>query len=419
MLHPVFHPAAWVAALTAGMIACSAGPSMAQNASGGDGSWMRRHDANRDGLIQRSEAPAAVARAFDALDADGDGVLSVRELLRGRAAAEARQSGGTPAPPAAPSTRPETLADPVDDAMQSLIASRGLAGAAVIVRRVGSDDDVERRYYGTYNAESRVPIASATKWFTGVAVAATAEQAGRSLDMPVGNCIPGLAPDRAAITVRQTLSHVSGLPSLGPAAERAHADLEASVASLMRLPAVGAPGEVFVYSGTAMQVAARCAEILAGKDFRTLFAGTITGPLGLTRTSFAAEGAPVTGGGLWSTPHDLEQFTAMIAGRGAVGDVRVLSPEAFDDISRLVSPAHARIVEIPDAARGFEGMATGMWCERALPSGACAVVSSAGAFGTYAWVDYEAGLYGVFVVQSRLPDVWPTWVAIRAALGSR
>ena len=418
MLHPVFHPAAWVAALTAGMIACSAGPSMAQNASGGDGSWMRRHDANRDGLIQRSEAPAAVARAFDALDTDGDGALSVRELLRGRAAAEARQSSGTPAPPAAPSTRPETPADPIDDAMQSLIATKGLAGAAVIVRRVGSNDDVERRYYGNFSTDTRVQIASATKWFTGVAVAASAQQAGRSLDMPVGDCLPGLASDRAAITVRQTLSHVSGLPSLGPAAERAHPDLEASVASLFRLPAVGAPGEVFVYSGTAMQVAARCAEILAGKDFRALFAAAITGPLGLTQTGFAAEGAPVTGGGLWSTPHDLERFTAMIAGRGAVGDVRVLSPEAFDDISRLVSPANARIVEIPDVARGFEGMATGMWCERAVPSGACAVVSSAGAFGTYAWVDYEAGLYGVFVVQSRLPDVWPTWVAVRAALGS-
>lgn len=379
--------------------------------------WMTRHDLNRDGAIQREEAPPAVARAFDRLDRDSDGALSVRELLAGREALRSRTESSSPS--SSTGSGSPAGVEAADAAIRDLIATEQLGGAGIVVRRIDTDEDVFRSFYGEVDPDTRLPIASATKWFTGVTVAAALERFGGSLDAPVSQCMPDLGQGKGAFTVRQALSHVSGLPSLGPGAERAHPDLAASARAQLAAPPAGAPGEVFIYSGSAMQVASHCAEVVSGQPFRTLFDSIVVRPLGLTGTGFAPEGAPITGGGLWSTTTDLERFTAMIANRGRHGASRILSETAFDDFRRRVSPGGARIVEMPDSARTFSGMATGMWCERVASDGLCSVVSSIGAFGTYAWVDFEAGLYGVFFVRSRLPVVWPTWVAVRGSLGSR
>jgi hypothetical protein len=55
----------------------------------------------------------------------------------------------------------------------------------------------------------------------------------------------------------------------------------------------------------------------------------------------------------------------------------------------------------------------GIWCERIDADGRCPVVSSAGAFGVYPWVDRDAGLAGVFFTRTPLQRVLRPAIALR------
>jgi len=344
--------------------------------------------------------------------------LIPRAALGAAAAWALAGAAAAPAPsvtPMAADAQPRIAALAAD-----MTSALGVPGVAVVVGRAdgaGGYADVARVYTGRYGPESVEPIASASKWFTAATVAAVADAGKLRLDDPVGRYLPAVPADKAGITVRQTLSHLSGLPQLGPFAERRYPDLAASAAGALTEPLAGTPGTVLLYSGTAMQVGARAAEIADGRDFRAIFDARIAKPLKLAHTRYGLDSrsAPVTGGGLLSTPADIETFAKMIAGYGTAGGVRVLAAATVRDMTQLRSKG-ARIVAIPRQAESFAGMATGMWCEKADAAGRCLVVSSVGAFGTYAWVDYEHGEYGVMFVRTALPRAMPWWVKMRQAI---
>jgi CubicO group peptidase (beta-lactamase class C family) len=308
----------------------------------------------------------------------------------------------------------------LDAFLQKVLAEQALPGIAVIVaRRQGSGlwRDVIREYYGVYKPDTVEPVASATKWYTGATVEAVVEDGKLRLDDPISRWIPDVPPDKLAITVRQTLSHVSGLPQFGPVAERQNRDLAESVRKVLAAPLVGKPGTVMNYSGTALQVAARAAEIASGKPWRALFAERIAKPLSLQHTTYGVtgEGAPVTGGGLRTTPAEMEVFTRMIANGGEDRGVRVLKPDTVRDMARLITRG-SQVLDVPAVALSYPGMGTGEWCQSVDAAGRCTSVASIGAFGAYAWVDYAKGLYGVFFVRGRLNEIMPKWILLRAAV---
>ena len=59
--------------------------------------------------------------------------------------------------------------------------------------------------------ETRFNLASASKMFTAVAVAQLVDSGRVRLDDPIGRFVEGLQPEAAAVTVRQLLTHSSGL----------------------------------------------------------------------------------------------------------------------------------------------------------------------------------------------------------------
>ncbi len=314
--------------------------------------------------------------------------------------------------------RRPTRAD-VEAYVRDLPARLNAPGVAVIVRRVAGGD-VVRVYAGGYRPDSEAPIASAAKWHTGALLQILDDEGLVDLDAPIGRCVADVPADKAAITVRQTLAHTSGLPALSPFAEAERKDLEDSARHVLALPLKGPPGREIRYSGTAMQVAAHCAEAASGQAWADLFQTRIAEPLGLRATRYQAlgpggAGPPVSGGGMWSTPQDLERFTQMLAQRGRFQGRLVMSREAVLEFSRLASGGASK-VDLPRSARQFAGTATGAWCERADARGRCVAIGSAGAFGTYAWVDWEAGLYGVMVTRARIDEAMAHWRAIRDVL---
>lgn len=388
--------------------------------------YWRARDRNSDGFISPDEAGQGLQKAFSKFDRDGNGRLDSEEL-RAIGAAKRRSEGRESSINNVPAQTtgevpPDTAGQPgpaISALLERMTADEKLDGAAVIVARKTSDGrwtDVVRTYTGSYGPDTQVAIASTTKWFTAVTVATVVDAGKIAWDEPITQCIAKVPADKSAITLRQTLSHVSGLPALPPTVEAGFADLAASTANVLRQPLVGAPGTTMRYSGTAFQVAARCAEVGSGRDFRALFAERITTPLKLTKTEFGGSGrAPATGGGLGSSPADLETFTKMIAGRGEVNGVRILSEPVMRDMTRLATRG-IDASQLPNFASGFAGMGTGIWCERANSEGDCTAVSSIGAFGTYAWVDYERNEYGVFFVKMPLRKAMPYVKRIREAL---
>ena len=308
----------------------------------------------------------------------------------------------------------------IDTLMRATVVELHLPGAAIIVARrnkQGGWTDVIRAYYGTYGPDTVEPVASATKWYTAATIASVTEGGRLRLDDPINRYLPNVPKDKSGITVRQTLSHVSGLAAFSPLTERRNADLAESVSKVLDAPLVGTPGTVMNYSGTAMQVASRAAEVASGEPWRALFQKRIAGPLGLTRTTYGLsdEGAPVTGGGLRTTPSEMEVFTRMMANEGEDRGVRVLKRETVRDLARLVTRG-ARALSVPEPAQHYPGMGTGEWCQTVDASDRCTSVASIGAFGTYAWVDEPKGLYGVFFVRGRLAEIMPRWNALRPAI---
>jgi CubicO group peptidase (beta-lactamase class C family) len=109
--------------------------------------------------------------------------------------------------------------------------------------------------------ENSIPIASATKWLTGAIVLTLVDEGKLGLDHIVSRYLPEFTGDKARITVRQLLSHMSGLPMTGRALDRRDITLKQAVDVIAAAPLMSPPGEICVYGDASVQVAGRIAEI--------------------------------------------------------------------------------------------------------------------------------------------------------------
>jgi CubicO group peptidase (beta-lactamase class C family) len=126
---------------------------------------------------------------------------------------------------------------------------------------------------------------------TGTVVLTLVDEGRLGLDDPVARYLPEFAGDRGRITVRQLLSHTSGLPMSDPALQRRDITLQRAVEAIASANLLSAPGELCVYGDASVQVAGRVAEIASGvgapsgRTWKALFASRLTIPLGMSQTS--------------------------------------------------------------------------------------------------------------------------------------
>lgn len=204
--------------------------------------------------------------------------------------------------------------------MQRHVDTELLAGvsSAVLVGR----DLVDEHAVGWADRENRVPlnrehifrVFSNTKLVTSCAAMLLWEQGRFGLDDPVDKYLPALAnrqvlkagatridetePARSRITIRQLLSHSSGLSYglLDPGTLMYQAynaaqmlspllTLEQMVNGLAALPLASHPGTRWEYS-VATDVMARLVEVLSGQRFDQFIDSHILQPLGMTDTAF-------------------------------------------------------------------------------------------------------------------------------------
>ncbi|WEJ98371.1 MAG: beta-lactamase family protein [Candidatus Sphingomonas phytovorans] len=144
----------------------------------------------------------------------------------------------------------------VDAIMRRAMADRKIPGAQVVVVRNGRI--VLLRHYGVANLQTPVPVTDATvfpinsitKAFTGVAAMRAVEAGRLDLSKRVGDYLDGLPEAWRGVTVRQLLSHTSGLPNFAGDAGNRQGDEEAAWTWVLAQPVRFPPGERFDYNQT-------------------------------------------------------------------------------------------------------------------------------------------------------------------------
>ncbi|MEU6083002.1 serine hydrolase domain-containing protein [Streptomyces sp. NPDC047108] len=132
---------------------------------------------------------------------------------------------------------------------------------------------------------TRFDLASLTKLFTAMVAVQQAERGALDLDRPAAAYVPAFgAAGKAAVTVRQLLTHTSGLRPELPFYERE--DSADRYAPLWEEEPVTPPGTAHLYSDLNLIALQAVLEQVAGRRLDALVRDGVTGPLGMTATGF-------------------------------------------------------------------------------------------------------------------------------------
>jgi len=163
----------------------------------------------------------------------------------------------------------------VDKLIQREMRERRIPGVQVAVVKDGKI--VLSKAFGTADDKTVFPIFSCTKAFTGVAVMQLVEEGKVDLSAPVSRYLDGLPPAWQQITIRQLLTHVSGLPNilnlLDPVTYGlAHGTSEEQIWTKLKSIPVNSPaGERFSYNQTNYYLLGKVIEKLTGKPIAEVF----------------------------------------------------------------------------------------------------------------------------------------------------
>ncbi|CAM2195105.1 conserved exported protein of unknown function [Paraburkholderia kururiensis] len=278
-------------------------------------------------------------------------------------------------------------------------------------------------------------LASLTKVIaTTTAVMQLVERGRLALDQPVAHYWPAFAAGgKDAITVRQLLTHTSGLPPDPPLPAPAAPD-EARAALLRGIAAstpATPPGERVIYSDINFIVLGELVARVSGMPLDAWCRKYVFAPLGMRDTMFLpdaahiARTAPTTmdhgslrrgrvhdpiaaraGGmlghaGLFSTAADLARFAQMLLNGGQLGGVRVLTPQS---VAAMATPDTLDTLGRAGSWRGL-GWETGapLVANRdRLP--AVGTMSHTGYTGTALWIDLATGRFVVILTNRVHPD---------------
>jgi len=322
----------------------------------------------------------------------------------------------------------------VGEIVQAEIASGRVPGAVVLIGQ--GDAVLYRQAFGwrmtgvmpaPMTADTLFDLASLTKVVaTTTAIMQLAERGTIDLDAPVSTYWRRFgANEKAAITVRELLTHRSGLkPDLD--LRRPWSGYAAGMRLLTAERPVSAPGARYIYSDENFLALGELVRRASGLPLDVYCGRNIFGPLRMAVTGFrpavagsgriAPTGARLTdaravpvndptaermGGvaghaGLFSTADDLARFARMLLGGGALDGTRVLAPASIDAMTAPQAPGTSgrwrglgwEVVDGP----GDDG--------RFLPGS----FGHTGYTGTMIWLERSSGVYVIILTNRTYPD---------------
>jgi len=339
--------------------------------------------------------------------------------------------------------------------MQEYVDQNQAGGIVTLVGRRGQVAHLEA--VGFRDLEAKDPmkpdttfrIASMTKPITAIAVQMLEEEGKLSIEDPVEKLLPEfkgqmLVKSKSAqetvlvkpprpITVRDLLTHTSGLPGGPPAGlsdlySKRHRTLAEATIAYSQMALQFEPGTKWAYCNAGIDTLGRIVEAVSGKSYEAFLQERLFTPLGMKDTFFyptaerlarAAKiykkagnglapsdnflGDPIDGkfplpaGGLYSTAADLARLYQMMLNRGTLDGRRYLSEASVGKMTRN---------HTGDLRAGFtDGIVMGLgWQIVGTPTGVTGMLSPGtyghgGAFGTQGWLDPKKEMYFVLLVQ--------------------
>ena len=272
------------------------------------------------------------------------------------------------------------------------------------------------------DAEPIFLLASITKPVTACAVMLLVDRGLVSLDDPVQLHLPEFRGwDKARIRIRDTLSHISGMPDMLPQNTRlrqAHAPIERFVDGAIHTRLLYRPRTDFRYQSKGILLAAAIVERITGMRLRDFEEREIFGPLGMADSFLGLQGRAIEDlvwcsssmlqspeaehrgqnspywrdfgcpwGGMHSTGVDLSALLCCMLNGGVYGDSRVFSRAAA---AAMVSDQNPTRLDSPWGI-GWALRDSRVWSffgEQVSPR----TFGHVGATGTVAWADPETGL---------------------------
>lgn len=263
---------------------------------------------------------------------------------------------------------------------------------------------VYNKNIGNYTRETPEMIASCSKWLTAALAATFIDEGKIAAKDTIGKYLPVFTKyGKGNITISQCMSHTSGIESgqitfrtLLERRKIASLDEEMNLFAAKKMS--GKPGEVFSYGNIGLNIVGRILEVVAHKDFESLFQERIAKPLAMKNTTFKMGKAVNPSGGATSTAADYMNFLQMILHKGTFNGKQIISEKTIElmQISRTV---RARVVYTPAEAVGFK-YGWGEWILEKDEIGNSTVVCSPGLFGTYPWVDLKRNYAAIIFVKN-------------------
>lgn len=259
---------------------------------------------------------------------------------------------------------------------------------------------------GRIGPDTKVGIASCSKWLSGAVVLILAERGYFALDDRVGLHLPELdIVQKGDPTIRQCFAMTSGFYLSNPDYEidRTLTLAESVDLIVANTPILFPPGTKLAYDGDGMQIVGRICELVTGKAWTTLAEELLFEPLGMSSASYDFfDRNPAIAGGVRCTANDYMKFLRMLLRNGIAPDGTIVmssrSVETFFANQTWGLPEHASPWPPSDhnvyGRRADYGM--GSWILAQPHEGApVEEVCSPGAFGSFPWVDRQRGLAGI------------------------
>ncbi len=163
-------------------------------------------------------------------------------------------------------------------------SENGFTGS-VLVSRDG--EIILHRTFGPLNSRSgelepAYWIASGTKQFMGAVIAFLVSDGTLDLDAQIGQYLDDVPTEKNQITLRQLLTHTSGLDQ--QYAAEGIVDRTEAAQAILQTKLIHPPGTSYSYSNDGFSLAAMIAEIESGQSYETLMRTLVFKPVGLTST---------------------------------------------------------------------------------------------------------------------------------------
>ena len=191
-------------------------------------------------------------------------------------------------------------ADKVDVYLKIEMADHRIPGVALIVIRDGRQ--IKNASYGLANLELSVPvkpatvfeIGSITKQFTAAGLLMLVQEGKLSVDDKISRHLKGTPESWANITVRQLLTHTSGIKSytgLDGFALTKHLTQAQFITAIGAQPLEFQPGASWKYCNTGFNLLGFIIENISGKNYWDYMRERIFKPLGMNQTTDRLPGA--------------------------------------------------------------------------------------------------------------------------------